>query len=107
MSKKQEGKSANKMTLPELKELVVDLKIATEEEASKGKKADLLALVKKYEKKALAKVNGGGDGGIILEEIDLGLHNGKKVVSKTPTTLNGKEYVDILTDDGVTDRISA
>lgn len=117
---KEEGKSASEMNLKELKQLAVSLKLGTVEEVSDKSEKELLLEITNWEEKALADQKAKEEGekdnettGAPLDSdrvnpsstvSDGGMFNGKKVVSRKSITVNGKEYVDILVEDGVTYR---
>ena len=97
------------MNLKELQDLVVSLKLLKTKELQGKKKADLLKIVQDWEEVQLEKTEkksvksiGSATMPPVAEEI--GLHNGKKVVSRTPIELNGKKYIDILVETGETFR---
>lgn len=101
MPNKEKGVSASEMKLPELRELAVYLKVFTVEEAAGMKRKELLLAVNKKEEEilndpsrpGLKRVAGGED-----------TFNGKKVLSRTPVEVNGKNYEDIVVEGGVTYR---
>lgn len=104
----EKGITASEMTLPELKTLCaengLDIKGLTT-------KADILKVVAKWEKK-LSKELDEKLGKVTLrrhskpqEAVELEFHEGKQVISKCEVEHNGKAYIDITTEGGVTHRV--
>lgn len=111
METKEKGKMSSEMNLKELQDLVVSLKLLKTKELQGKKKGELLKIVQDWEEKALADKKD-KKGTFTPEDVEhtapvaeeIGLHNGKKVVSRTPIELNGKKYIDILVETGETFR---
>lgn len=103
---KIEGVSAKDMSLKDLRELAISVGINFEPTTSKK---ELLAEVTKWEDKAVADADKKVAGvtptpKTTLNAPELGEYQGKKVLTRTPITVNGKEYIDILVASGETYR---
>jgi len=105
-NEEDKGVTASEMSLGELKVLCkennLDIKGLTT-------KADILKVVHKWEKKLSkdldAKLAGFKGAGVLKASLELEFHEGKRVVSKSEVEHNGKQYVDIVTEGGVTHRV--
>ena len=120
----EKGISKEEMTVKELKELAISLQIATADEVKAMEKPELLETIGAWEEAEIARRDAGNPEGVrtlgtkaqdLVDNdvdnenefidngyIDLGLHKGKKIVSIKPVEVNGKEYNEIVTEDGVT-----
>ena len=114
------GKTLEQMTLPELKEVCKVNELVVGE--AKTKK-DFIAVINAWEATLLvenanaleekvgktlnmgATLKKGGAGLTNVKAVEF--HEGRLVVSKTPVSLNGKDYTDILVDNGSTYRVLA
>jgi hypothetical protein len=102
------GVSASDMKLADLKSLAVSMKLFTEEKVSSMKRKDILSAVHAEEERILGDESRPGlkrvVGATPAVSADLGVHEGKKVLKRTPVVLNGLNYVDILVESGETYR---
>lgn len=110
MTKKEEiGVSKEKMTVKELKELAISLKIAEVDEIMAMKKPELLESIGAWEVETIAKRDAGNPKGVktlgsapFTGSTTPEYIEGKKVASTEEVELNGKLYNKVITEDGVT-----
>lgn len=110
------GIYAEDMTVAELKELCAQNNLDI---SGLKTKPEILKVVKKWEKKVLKETNDKLDSikedvkknknssksAVVEEIVEVEFHEGKKVVSKTDVTHNGREYTDIVVEGGITHRV--
>jgi len=88
------GKDSKDLTISELQEICNRFSLNIEGMTTKK---EVLKVVQAWEKKTDAELADSKEAG---DEADL--HDGKKIISKTPKTVNGVEYNEILVEGGVT-----
>lgn len=105
------------MSKEELLALAQNMGITTPENYKT--KPTLISAIKKWEKVKKVELDAADDvavTGPVPENLDfatpegaspwaMGYFKGKKIMSKVPVELNGKEYTDVTTEDGVTHRV--
>jgi len=99
------GKESKDLTINELQEVCTKLSLNIEGMTTKK---EVLKVVQAWEKKAAAELADSKEAlgvdsepaSTDLNEADL--HDGKIIISKTPKTVNGVEYNEILVEGGVT-----
>jgi len=100
--KKQKGILAKDMSLADLRDLVVSLKLSTVKEAGKLKSKELLSIIGVFEAehkaKKIASVVKASKEAVNVEEVDM--FEGKKVISRTNVEINGKSYENVLVESG-------
>lgn len=111
------GVTAEEMTVADLKVLCAENNLDIK---GLSKKADILKVVKKWEKKILKEneerlkargeeiVKNATKKRVITakeDPIEIEFHEGKQVVSKVPVTHNGTDYHDITVEGGITYRV--
>lgn len=119
----EKGKTKEELDVKELRELAVRLGLMAPEEAEKSRTKTLLAKIGEWEAEQI-KLKEESENAVILEEdfddedmedvveeavetaevLADDTFNGKKVISRTLVSLNGKDYEDILVESGETYR---
>jgi len=101
---KKLNKSAEDLSKKDRFALAVKLNLGTPEDLVKLGAKELLAVIIAWEKTQLEKSEGASEGAS-AEPWAMGYHNGKKIMSRVPVELNGKNYEDILVEGGETFRV--
>ena len=106
-----DGLMIEEMNIKMLQEVAVSLGLFSKEEVAKMKKADILKVVRAWEKKAVEENTdkatglrklGGVNTVKVVDEVETDLYNGKAVQSRTTREINGKLYEDVLLVSGET-----
>lgn len=112
-NKEDKGVLAKDMKLPELQQVALGYGLFTKEDVLLMKKPALLKAINAKEQEILNDPNREGLKRVVTEgqepvaetvTVSVEMHNGKKVIRKTPVEHNGKNYMDILVETGETYR---